>query len=86
MLAARRRTSHSKGPGSVSSKSFRSNTSARSGDRVAIAAYLGSSERFEDALAEYAVAYADRAEADHAILVEAIRDGRVAAAAGEAAG
>lgn len=59
---------------------------ARSGDRVAIAAYLGSSERFEDALEEYAVAYADRAEADHAILVEAIRDGRIAAAAGAAAG
>ncbi len=59
---------------------------ARSGDRVAIAAYLGSSERFEDALVEYAVAYADRAEADHAALVQAIRDGRVAADAGEAAG
>ena len=32
MLAARRLTSHSQGPGSVSSKSFRSNTSRRSGD------------------------------------------------------
>ena len=59
---------------------------ARSGDRVAIAAYLGSSERFEEALAAYAVAYADRAEADHAMLVAAVRDGRVAAEAGMAAG
>lgn len=59
---------------------------ARSGDRVAIAGYLGSSEHFEDALEEYAVAYADRAEADHAVLVEAIRGGRIAAAAGAAAG
>jgi hypothetical protein len=59
---------------------------ARSGDRVAIAAYLGSSERFEEALVEYAVAYADRIEADHAALVEAIRDGRIAGAAGAAAG
>jgi uncharacterized protein (DUF2252 family) len=53
---------------------------ARSGDRVAIAAYLGSSERFEEALADYAVAYADRADADHAALVAAVRSGRLAAA------
>ena len=33
---------------------------ARSGDRIAIAGYLGSSSRFDDAIAEFAVAYADR--------------------------
>ncbi len=54
---------------------------ARSGDRVAIAAYMGSSERFEEALVEYAVAYADRTEADHAALLEAVREGRIETAA-----
>ncbi len=52
---------------------------ARSGDRVAIAAYLGSSERFEEALADYAVAYADRNDTDHAALAAAVREGRVVA-------
>jgi len=53
---------------------------ARSGDRVAIAAYLGSSERFEEALADYALAYADRNDADHAALAAAVAEGRLAAA------
>ncbi len=53
---------------------------ARSGDCVAIAAYLGSSERFEEALADYALAYADRNDADHAALAAAVREGRLAAA------
>jgi uncharacterized protein (DUF2252 family) len=39
---------------------------ARGGDRIAIAAYLGSSERFDRALVPFAEAYADQTEADHA--------------------
>lgn len=52
---------------------------ARSGDRVAIAAYLGSSSAFEHAVVEVAEAYADRTEQDHAALLEAIASGLVVA-------
>ncbi|MGE3289475.1 MAG: DUF2252 domain-containing protein [Pseudonocardia sp.] len=51
---------------------------ARSGDRVAIAAYLGSSGRFDRALTEFAEHYADRNEQDYAALTAAIADGRIA--------
>ena len=54
---------------------------ARSGDRVAMAAYLGADDTFEQAIAEFAVRYADVNEADHARLLEAIADGRVDASA-----
>ena len=52
---------------------------ARSGDRVAIAAYLGAGEGFEQAIAEFSESYADQSERDHAALVAAIESGRVAA-------
>ncbi|MEV4921551.1 DUF2252 domain-containing protein [Streptomyces roseoverticillatus] len=52
---------------------------ARSGDRIAIAAYLGGGDAFERALAEFAEAYADRNERDFRALAEAVRSGRVAA-------
>ncbi|UJA20334.1 DUF2252 domain-containing protein [Thermoleophilia bacterium SCSIO 60948] len=45
---------------------------ARSGERIAIAAYLGSSERFDNAVADFAASYADQNERDHAALVAAI--------------
>ena len=38
---------------------------ARSGDRLAIGAYLGRSGKFEDAITNWAMSYADQAEADH---------------------
>jgi uncharacterized protein (DUF2252 family) len=57
---------------------------ARSGDRVAIASYLGKSDAFDRALADFAAAYADRTERDHAELLAAIESGRVAAADAEA--
>ncbi|WP_431681867.1 DUF2252 domain-containing protein [Kitasatospora sp. KL5] len=53
---------------------------ARSGDRVAIAGYLGSGAVFEEAIADFAVQYAVRNAADHARLVEAIASGAVEAA------
>jgi len=56
---------------------------ARSGDRVAIAAYLGRGETFDDALAAFAEAYADQSEGDHAALLRAIAEGRVTAQAEE---
>lgn len=52
---------------------------ARSGDRLAIAGYLGKSERFERALVGFARAYADLNAADHAALQGAVRTGRLTA-------
>ena len=52
---------------------------ARTGDRIAIAAYLGRGDAFETALARFAEAYADQNERDHQALVKAIRSGRVTA-------
>jgi uncharacterized protein (DUF2252 family) len=55
---------------------------ARTGDRVAIAAYLGNSDSFDNALARFAESYADTNESDHRTLVDAIRSGRLAADTG----
>ncbi|MEU8514663.1 DUF2252 domain-containing protein [Kitasatospora sp. NPDC048722] len=55
---------------------------ARSGDRVAIAAYLGAGDVFERAVADFALAYAEQTRADHATLTAAIADGRITARAG----
>ncbi len=52
---------------------------ARSGDRVAIAAYLGGGDAFEEAIASFSELYADQSERDHAALVAAIDSGRVEA-------
>ncbi|MET4923054.1 DUF2252 domain-containing protein [Streptomyces sp. PSRA5] len=54
---------------------------ARSGDRIAIAAYLGGGPTFDNALADFAESYADQNERDHAALVTAVRTGRVTAEA-----
>ncbi|MCD2440940.1 DUF2252 domain-containing protein [Agromyces sp. SYSU K20354] len=54
---------------------------ARAGDRVAIAAYLGRSDRFDLAIAEFAVDYADQNERDYAAFADAVASGRLEAAA-----
>ena len=54
---------------------------ARTGDRVAIAAYLGKGDSFDDALGRFAESYAETNEDDHRALVEAVRSGRVKAEA-----
>ncbi len=51
----------------------------RSGDRIAIAAYLGGSDVFDTAIAEFAAAYADQNERDYKALVDAIAAGRITA-------
>src|SRR5215216_4382021 len=51
---------------------------ARSGDRVQIAAYLGKSERFDGAIVDFAEAYADQTERDHAAFCAAVKSGRIA--------
>ncbi|MEU4652645.1 DUF2252 domain-containing protein [Streptomyces sp. NPDC023723] len=53
---------------------------ARSGDPIALAAYLGGSDRFDRALTEFALAYADQNERDHEALWAACRSGRITAA------
>jgi uncharacterized protein (DUF2252 family) len=55
---------------------------ARSGDRIAIAAYLGSGKAFDRAIGAFAETYADQNERDHAALEEAARAGRIAAERG----
>jgi len=50
---------------------------ARSGDRIAMAAYLGKGKTFDRALAEFARAYADVNQRDYEALAEAARTGRV---------
>jgi uncharacterized protein (DUF2252 family) len=50
---------------------------ARSGDRIAIASYLGKGDTFDRALVEFAVAYADQNERDHAALRTAADEGRI---------
>jgi uncharacterized protein (DUF2252 family) len=53
---------------------------ARSGDRVAIASYLGGSATFDQAMARFAGVYADQNDLDHAALTDAIATGRMTAA------
>ena len=52
---------------------------ARTGFRISIAAYLGDDDEFDVAVADFAAAYADVTEADHARLVAEIQAGRVVA-------
>jgi hypothetical protein len=55
---------------------------ARSGAAAQIAGYAGNGGVLDDAIARFAVAYADQTERDHALLVEAVRSGRVIATPG----
>jgi uncharacterized protein (DUF2252 family) len=50
---------------------------ARTGDAARIAGYLGKNATFDRAIGAFAVAYADQAERDHAMLVKAIRAGKI---------
>jgi len=55
---------------------------ARTGDRIAIAAYLGGTDKFDKAVAEFGETYADQNERDHAALADAVASGRVEAQVG----
>jgi uncharacterized protein (DUF2252 family) len=55
---------------------------ARSGDRVAIAAYLGNGTAFDDAVVAFSNAYADLNDRDYEAVTAAVKDGRLAASAG----
>ena len=55
---------------------------ARSGDRIAIASYLGKSDTFDCAVADFSVSYADQNERDFATLQDAFKTGRLEATIG----
>jgi Uncharacterized protein conserved in bacteria (DUF2252) len=55
---------------------------ARSGDAIAMTAYLGTGDRFDRSMAEFADAYADQNERDFGLLTRAIADGRIEATTG----
>jgi uncharacterized protein (DUF2252 family) len=52
---------------------------AKSGDAALISGYLGGAPAFDEAIARFALAYADQNERDHAALTEAVRRGRIEA-------
>jgi len=52
---------------------------AKSGDAASISGYLGKSDTFDQALGEFALAYADQNEQDHAAMVKAVSSGRLEA-------
>jgi hypothetical protein len=55
---------------------------ARSGDRIAIASYLGNSDVFDRAMADFSSAYADQNERDYQALAQAVESGRIVAQTG----
>jgi uncharacterized protein (DUF2252 family) len=55
---------------------------ARSGDCIALAAYLGQSDAFDHAMASFAEAYADQSESDYEVFRKAVKSGRIAAVTG----
>jgi hypothetical protein len=55
---------------------------ARSGDPVAIAAYLGTSDKFDVARNDFSARYADQNERDYQAFAEAVRSGRLEAIEG----
>jgi len=55
---------------------------ARTGDRLAIAAYLGAGPVFDKAITRFSAAYADQNELDHQRLADAVASGEVPAVTG----
>ncbi|WP_433857247.1 DUF2252 domain-containing protein [Streptomyces kronopolitis] len=55
---------------------------AHSADPRLVAGYCGKNEELDEAIAHFALSYADRTEADHAALATAVRNGRIAAETG----
>ncbi len=50
---------------------------ARSGEPAKICGYLGKSDKFDEAIADFSIAYADQSEKDHAVLMQAVRAGKL---------
>jgi uncharacterized protein (DUF2252 family) len=56
---------------------------ARSGEPAKISGYLGKSDAFDEAIADFSIAYADQSERDHAVLMKAVRAGKLEVAVEE---
>jgi len=56
---------------------------ARTGEAAAISGYLGSGDAFDEAIGDFAVAYANQTENDHKALVESVKSGRIVAEKGD---
>ncbi len=54
-----------------------SHAHARSGEPAKISGYLGKSDNFDNAIADFAIAYADQSERDHETLLKAVRAGKL---------
>jgi hypothetical protein len=52
---------------------------ARSGDAAMLSGYMGNSYKFDQAIAVFSFAYADQNEKDHALLMKAIKSGKLEA-------
>ena len=52
---------------------------ARSGEPAMLAGYMGKSDTLDQAIADFAVAYADQGEQDYAVFKKAVRQGRLKA-------
>ena len=52
---------------------------ARAGQPLVLGGYMGRSDTFDDAIASFAMAYADQNERDHAALARAVKQGKVKA-------
>ena len=50
---------------------------ARSGQPAALSGYLGKGDKFDQAIADFSLAYADQSERDHKLLLKAVRQGRL---------
>jgi uncharacterized protein (DUF2252 family) len=50
---------------------------ARSGEPAKISGYLGKNDKFDNAIADFSVAYADQSEKDHEVLMKAVRSGKL---------
>jgi len=55
---------------------------ARTGDAATTTGYIGKSDKFATAIAQFAIAYADQTERDHAQLEKAVQSGKIAAERG----
>lgn len=59
------------------------NAHSRSGDAATLSGYLGNADNFDEAIADFAVPYADQTEQDHAKLADAVRSGKIEAVSDE---
>ena len=50
---------------------------ARSGEPAKMSGYMGKSDAFDEAIADFSPSYADQAERDHETLLKAVRSGRL---------